>query len=207
MRYEEVEEQKKPSPSLGSAIPGQSLTGEPKGYAWERPPEFDKPEDALKYYIPKLTKPDVMDDILLALENGFPLTTLVKGIYMNGVMDGLHSIDVGLIIAPVLHELILSTANSYEISFKEIPTSVAEQKAKKEQDMLENSVLRFLEQVEDKDEGTEVVVKASEAVQKAPPQPERVEEPAEKPVEETEELQPEAPEPQGLMSRREKNVV
>ena len=50
MRYEEVEEQKKPSPSLGSAIPGQSLTGEPKGYAWERPPEFDKPEDALKYY-------------------------------------------------------------------------------------------------------------------------------------------------------------
>ena len=52
MRYEEVEEQKKPSPSLGSAIPGQSLTGEPKGYAWERPPEFDKPEDALKYYIP-----------------------------------------------------------------------------------------------------------------------------------------------------------
>ena len=73
--------------------------------------------------------------------------------------------------------------------------------------MLENSVLRFLEQVEDKDEGTEVVVKASEAVQKAPPQPKRVEEPAERPVEDTEELQPEAPEPQGLMSRREKNVV
>ena len=58
-------------------IPGQSLTDEPRGYAWERPPEFTTPEEALKFYIPKITENETMQDILLALENGFPLSTLV----------------------------------------------------------------------------------------------------------------------------------
>ena len=55
---------------------------------------------------------------MLALENDFPLSTLVRGIYMNGVMEGLHSIDVGLLIAPVLHEVIKSTAKTYGVEFE-----------------------------------------------------------------------------------------
>ena len=56
----------------------QSLTGEPKQYAWERPPEYDTPEDALKFYLPKITEDETVDDIMLALENDFPLSTLVR---------------------------------------------------------------------------------------------------------------------------------
>ena len=42
---------------------------------------------------------------------------------MNGVMEGLHSIDVGLLIAPVLHEVIKSTAKTYGVEFREMPVT------------------------------------------------------------------------------------
>jgi len=88
-------------------IPGQSLTGEPRQYPWESPPELDKVEDVIKFYIDKLSSQEVMDDLFIALDEGFPLNILVKSILTTGVMEGIHSIDVSMIIAPVLHEYIL----------------------------------------------------------------------------------------------------
>ena len=173
-----------------TAIPGQSLTGEPKQYAWERPPEYDTPEDALKFYLPKITEDETVDDIMLALENDFPLSTLVRGIYMNGVMEGLHSIDVGLLIAPVLHEVIKSTAKTYGVEFREMPVTDEQRLQGKEKQRLASSVKRFLEKVDEKDQGTEFVVSAMEATEQEPPQ----EAPQEMP-----EQQPQAG--GGLMSR------
>ena len=140
-------------PTFTTAIPGQSLTGEPRQYAWERPPEYDTPEDALKFYLPKITEDETVDDIMLALENDFPLSTLVRGIYMNGVMEGLHSIDVGLLIAPVLHEVIKSTAKTYGVEFREMPVTDEQRLQGKEKQRLASSVKRFLEKVDEKDKG------------------------------------------------------
>ena len=167
-------------------IPGQSLTDEPRGYAWERPPEFNTPEEALKFYIPKITENETMQDILLALENGFPLSTLVKGIYMNGVMDGKHSIDVGLLIAPVLHEIILSTAKRYRVPVKELPVSPAKQRELRESNRMAAAVERELETGLREDESSEEsMVSTDEGAENVP--------------QEQEETQKE--EPKGLMSR------
>jgi hypothetical protein len=171
---------------LRAPIPGQSLTDEPRGYAWERPPEFNTPEEALKFYIPKITENETMQDILLALENGFPLSTLVKGIYMNGVMDGKHSIDVGLLIAPVLHEIILSTAKRYRVPVKELPVSPQKQKELRESNRMSAAVERELETGLREDESSEEsMVSTDEGAENAP--------------QEQEETQKE--EPKGLMSR------
>ena len=176
-------------PTFTTAIPGQSLTGEPKQYAWERPPEYDTPEDALKFYLPKITEDETVDDIMLALENDFPLSS-GESIYMNGVMEGLHSIDVGLLIAPVLHEVIKSTAKTYGVEFREMPVTDEQRLQGKEKQRLASSVKRFLEKVDEKDQGTEFVVSAMEATEQEPPQ----EAPQEMP-----EQQPQAG--GGLMSR------
>jgi|TARA_R100000388_G_scaffold86746_1_gene66373 hypothetical protein len=157
------------NPRITAPIPGQSLTGEPRQYAWERPPEYDTPEEALKFYLPKITDDETVDDIHLVLESGFPLSTLVKGIYMNGVMDGLHSIDVGLLIAPVLHEVIKASAKTNQIEFKEVPVSETERLEEKERRRLELSVERFLEQTKDEDEGTQFVMGATQAAQQDMP--------------------------------------
>ena len=103
---------------LRAPIPGQSLTDEPRGYAWERPPELTTPEQALQFYLPRITNKEAIEDIMLALENGFPLSTLVKGIYMNGVMEGKHSIDVGMLVIPILVELMSNMAEANQVPFK-----------------------------------------------------------------------------------------
>jgi len=181
---------------LRAPIPGQSLTDEPRGYAWERPSEYSTPEEALQFYLPKVTAKETLEDIMLALENGFPLSTLVKGIYMNGVMEGKHSIDIGLLIAPVLHEIILSAAKTYGVAVKELPVSPQEQEKRRSDKIVETSVKRQLERGLREDKSLkESMVSTDEGAENVPQEQEEMPEMAE-----TEE-KPE-PEAKGLMSRR-----
>ena len=53
------------------------------------------------------------------LEMGVDVVTLVEGILRNAVMQGNHSIDVSLIIAPVLHEEIKALALEAGVEFEE----------------------------------------------------------------------------------------
>ena len=181
---------------LRAPIPGQSLTDEPRGYAWERPSEYSTPEEALQFYLPRITAKETLEDIMLALDNGFPLATLVKGIYMNGVMEGKHSIDIGLLIAPVLHEIILSAAKTYVVAVKELPVSPREQEKRRSDKIVETAVKRQLERGLREDESLEEsMVSTDEGAENVPQEQEEMPEMAE-----TEE-KPE-PEAKGLMSRR-----
>ena len=181
---------------LRAPIPGQSLTDEPRGYAWERPSEYSTPEEALQFYLPRITAKETLEDIMLALDNGFPLATLVKGIYMNGVMEGKHSIDIGLLIAPVLHEIILSAAKTYGVAVKELPVSPREQEKRRSDKIVETAVKRQLERGLREDESLEEsMVSMDKGAENVPQEQEEMPEMAE-----TEE-KPE-PEAKGLMSRR-----
>lgn len=100
-------------------IPGQSLTTEPKNAPYERPPEIVDPVEALDAHIDNLLKPGAMEDVLYFLEFGVDLVTLVQGILRAGVLEGIHSIDVSLIIAPVLHEYIKGFADAADLDYEE----------------------------------------------------------------------------------------
>lgn len=100
-------------------IPGQSLTREPRAYAWEDPPKYSKPEDALMWHMDRLEEPERTKAVLTLLELGLDVVTLTEGILRGGVVQGIHNIDVSLIIAPIIHEYITGTANAVGIDFKE----------------------------------------------------------------------------------------
>ena len=100
-------------------IPGQSLTTEPKNAPYERPPEITDPIEALDAHINNLLKPGAMEDVLYFLEFGVDLVTMVQGILRSAVMEGIHSIDVSLIIAPVLHEYIKGFADAANLDYEE----------------------------------------------------------------------------------------
>ena len=176
-------------------IPGQSLTGEPRQYPWESPPELDKVEDVIKFYIDKLSSQEVMDDLFIALDEGFPLNILVKSILTTGVMEGIHSIDVSMIIAPVLHEYILGAAKIQGVKVKERPTTKDEELSAKEKATLAASIERGLEKSPKEDMGREILEEALSFVQGGAEEPEQEEMPME------EEAMPEE-KPMGLMSRR-----
>lgn len=100
-------------------IPGQSLTTTPKNAAYERPPEIVDPEIAIQAHLIRMSDPDVMESALFHLEMGLDLVSLTEGILRSAVMEGIHSIDLSLIVAPVLHEYIKSTADALGIEYEE----------------------------------------------------------------------------------------
>lgn len=105
---------------INAPIPGMSLTGEPKKYPWERPPEMVDPEDVANYYIDKLSDKDTMRSVLDLLVLGeLTLVETVEGLMRLGVSRGLHTIDVGLIVAPLIHKTIKLVADAIDIEYEE----------------------------------------------------------------------------------------
>ncbi len=100
-------------------IPGMSLTGAPGKYAWERPPEIVDPEEALMLHLERLSTKDKIEDIADILEMGVDVRTLTEGLLRSAVAEGIHTVDVSLIIAPVIHEFIKDTAERMQIDFEE----------------------------------------------------------------------------------------
>ncbi len=100
-------------------IPGQSLTAEPRSQAFERPPEVVDPIEALDLHLDNLSKEGAMEDAMYFLEAGLDLVTLVQGILRSAVMEGIHTIDVSLIIAPVVHEYIKGFADAAGVQYEE----------------------------------------------------------------------------------------
>ena len=99
-------------------IPGQSLTREPGKYAWERPPEIVDPEQVLQMHLHRLTDEERMQTILDALEFGVTdLYTLVRGIMRSAVSEGIHTIEAGMLAAPVVHYYIKKTADAMGIDY------------------------------------------------------------------------------------------
>ena len=100
-------------------IPGQSLTAEPRSQAFERPPEVVDPIEALDLHLDNLSKEGAMEDAMYFLEAGLDLVTLVQGILRSAVMEGIHTIDVSFIIAPVVHEYIKGFADAAGVQYEE----------------------------------------------------------------------------------------
>lgn len=126
---------------LEAPTPGQSLTDLPNNWPWENPPEMVDFEEATKYYIDKLADDEVMDDLSVILGNDMPLAPLVKTLLTSGVMNGLHSIDVSMVIAPVIHSFIKAAMSNYDIVVRDDITNP-------EQDIKENERKRLQASIE-----------------------------------------------------------
>ena len=103
------------SARFSAPIPGMSLTTEPKARAWEKPSKYADPEDALKFYINQINSPDMLNRMADILESQFPATALTDSLILSGVMEGIHSIDVGIIISPALYIFIKEMGRMMEV--------------------------------------------------------------------------------------------
>jgi hypothetical protein len=108
---------RKPEPQVDAPIPGQSLTAPLGGRPWQQPPQYNTVEEALEYYVPKITDRGFVKKLLTIMELGIPLTTIANSIQTASVMEGKHSIDVGVLTAPVLVELMKNIGEANEVSY------------------------------------------------------------------------------------------
>jgi hypothetical protein len=107
-----------PAVPVDFPIPGQSLTAPLGERPWQGPPRFTTVEKTLEYYIPKLTSDRMAGQALDLLESGVPVDTLVDTIQLGGVMEGIHSVDVGILASPILAEVIHQMAKSAGVKHK-----------------------------------------------------------------------------------------
>lgn len=106
-----------PSPSLDRPIAGQSLTAELGNRPWQQPPQYATVEEALDFYVPRLARPEILENLYDVMESGIPLTTIAESMQVAGVMEGKHSIDVGILVMPVLIETMAYLAEEADIEY------------------------------------------------------------------------------------------
>jgi len=104
-------------PMIDAPIAGQSLTAELGNRPWQQPPQYTTVEEALQYYVPRLTNPEMIEGLFNVMETGIPLTTLANAIQSSGVMEGKHSLDVGILIMPVLMETMAYLAEEADVEY------------------------------------------------------------------------------------------
>ena len=135
---------------LDAPIPGQSLTDQPKNWPWENPPEMADPEEATQYYINKLADEEIMDDLSVLLGSDMPVAPFVKTLLTMGVMNGLHSIDVSMIIAPVIHAFIKAAMTSYGIEVRDDIGDPEEELKEREKQRLQTAISMAMADADDK---------------------------------------------------------
>jgi len=135
LRYKVVNKKAtiKMSRVLRGPIPGQSFADKPGNYPWERPPETADPKVALSKHLKNMSGAKYMDSALYMMEVGLPVEVLTNTTLTMAVGRGIHSIDVGLIIAPAIHKEIVSIAEMAGIEYDEyFPEEEEEKEAAKE---------------------------------------------------------------------------
>ena len=157
-------------------IPGQSLTTEPGNRPWEQPAQYSKPEEALAYYMPRIMKEENASELMKFLKKDIPVSTVAEILTSAGAMEGKHSIDVSIIITPVLMELIKGMADIAGVKYKMTPK--------------ENEMKKIDSDVIEKIEAELLDIDQDEVVDKR--------------MELTEMEEPEMEQPKGLMARMEK---
>ena len=108
---------KLPQISIDAPIAGQSLTSELGNRPWDNPPQYTTVEEALDFYIPRIMEPTLRNDMLNVLEMGIPISTFANALQMSAVMEGKHTIDVGVLALPVIIEAIAYVADAEGIEY------------------------------------------------------------------------------------------
>ena len=187
---------------LKAPIPGQSLTDEPKNYPWENPPEINDPEEAIAMHMSKFNDPEVIDNMLDLLDIGFPVRAMAESILTASVAAGWHSIDVSLIIAPFIHEHIISIANEAGVDYVEGFEKDEQAEQERERQLLLAKASKMLKGTpkEERDAGYEMAMEALGILDKPESEYDSMQEETPE-MEDSMMEQEEEPQQRGLMAR------
>ena len=180
-------------------IPGQSLTDEPRNHAWENPPEMDTMEEAVMYYIDKLSDEDSMDDLALLFDLGANIQDVTETLMIMGTMKGLHTVDVQMLAAPIVGAYIKAAMVPYGVETPETAVDPDKLRTAREKRRLDVIIADAIEKStkSGEDEGTEMLRGMQDAIDEEP-EAATIEQPMDKAPEEP---MVEGETPQGLMAR------
>ena len=150
------------APSFDAPIPGMSLTHALGDRPWQSPAQYSTVDEAIQYYMDRMTTDDFMDQLMDILELGISVSDIANIIQTSSVMEGIHSVDVGVLVSPVIMEMIMFVADSAGVKYE---TGLDEPEEKPVSKAKIAKILNELEtELEDKEEEqvTETIVEEEE---------------------------------------------
>jgi len=97
--------------------PGISWTAPEKSRPWLQPPQLTDISRVALYYIATISDEEIMDDMMDSLETSIPLAVIAQAMMLNGVSNGVHTLDAGILVMPVIIEMIESLALSHKMKY------------------------------------------------------------------------------------------
>jgi hypothetical protein len=98
-------------------IPGMSLTHELGARPWQSPPQYSTVDDTIDYYLERMSTDEFESQLIDVLRMDVPVTVISDTIIQSSVMEGVHTIDVGVLVAPILVEFIMLIGDSEGVEY------------------------------------------------------------------------------------------
>jgi hypothetical protein len=132
------------SETFEAPIPGQSLTGELGAYPWEQPAKYNTAEEAIDFYISRLANMDISMDLFESINDGLPITTAVDVLVAGGNMDGLHTMDVATLAAPVIAEFMVAVCEKLDLDYTMEGTATKKLNPKQLEKVMDNVSIDYM---------------------------------------------------------------
>lgn len=105
-------------PNFNQPQAGIGMTSELGSRPWQRPPQLVKVEEVVDYYVQRLSNEEVALQVGNILKMDVPVTTLANTMQIGGVMEGVHTIDTGILATPAIMEFIMLIGDSQNINYQ-----------------------------------------------------------------------------------------
>jgi len=107
----------KPEIRPTGAIPGQGMTAEKHSRPWLNPPKLNSVEDTLEFYLERMLQEEATMSMLSIIKRKMPISLLAESMTTGGVMQGIHTIDIAILVNPILMEFMKGMAERANIEY------------------------------------------------------------------------------------------
>lgn len=90
--------------AFDAPIPGMAMTAPPKGRPWRKPYQYSTIDEVVEMYTNMIINPEFVRGVKNPVERKIPLATIADMLITTNVMEGKHSLDLAVLVAPVVIE-------------------------------------------------------------------------------------------------------
>ena len=112
---------------LQPVAPGISWTAPEKSRPWQQPPQLVNIGDVVQRYMDNFSDQEVMSNAIDAIETKVPLSVMAQSIMLNHVSEGIHTLDMGILVMPVIIELLVTFAELSKVDYIVFPDQIEKQ--------------------------------------------------------------------------------
>jgi len=130
-------------PTFDAPVPGTGMTHEVGARPWQQPAQYTKIDEVAQLYVAQMQDEVFMENTLNLLETKMPVTMIANALQTANVMNGIHSIDIGVLSLPIIMEMIMLIADTEGIEY------VTGTERNIEAELQDSSIQAAIQQVED----------------------------------------------------------